>query len=407
MKNSNRKGGAAVVALLVMIIIVAVGCALMVVTGRKTIKPNESVGAPPPSDELPTEDEETTIEDELAELIPEPKPSQLPTISDRYETINLKDITCQTGVLLDCDSNEILAGLKYDKKIYPASLTKLMTLLVAVENIDDMQAKYKFTKKDLAPLTKENASCAGFVAGDEVTMEDLLYAAILPSGADGTLGLANAIAGNEKNFVKLMNDKVADLGLANTNFANASGLHHKQHYTTAQDIAVITKACMENETCRKVLCTEKWTTKPTKEYKEGIELESIFHSRFGGYFVDADQDGAEDAKLLGGKTGFTDEAGYTLATVVEFKGKEYIAITTKSDTYLASVEDAILVFENYLPGAAGTPDDRKEKQDEDSSDESEEENDTTFIEIKEKDDSSKSDDDEESSAVVPDEDVEA
>lgn len=410
MKNSNRKGGAAVVALLVMIIIIAVSCALMVVTGRKTIKPNESVSAPAPEEDTLTTEEETNIEEELAALIEEPKPSLIPNKAEKYETVNLKDITCQTGILLDCETNEILAGVKYDKKIYPASLTKLMTLLVAVENIDDMQAKYKFTKKDIEPLQEENASCAGFVAGDEVTMEDLLYAAILPSGADGTLGLANAIAGSEKAFVKLMNDKVADLGLTDTNFANASGLHHKQHYTTAQDIAVITKACMDNETCRKVLCTKTWTTKPTKEFEDGIELDSIFHSRFDGYFIDADQDGGSDAKILGGKTGFTDEAGYTLATVVEYKGKEYISVTTKSDTYFESVEDSILIFENYLPGAVGTPDDRKEKQDEDSSsDESQEENDTTFIEIKEKTDSSSQsdDDDDSSSRPVPDEDVEA
>lgn len=412
MKNSNRKGGAAVVALLVMIIIVAVSCALMVVTGRKSIKPNESVSAPTSADyDLTPTDIETTSEEDLASLIPEPKPSMLPVLAEKYDTINLKDITCQTGVLLDCETNEILAGVKYNKKIYPASLTKLMTLLVAVENIDDMQAKYKFTKKDIEPLQEENASCAGFVAGDEVTMEDLLYAAILPSGADGTLGLANAIAGNEKNFVKMMNDKVAELGLTDTNFANASGLHHKQHYTTAQDIAVITRACMENETCRKVLCTKTWTTKPTKEYEDGIELDSIFHSRFEGYFIDVDQDGSGDAKILGGKTGFTDEAGYTLATVVEYNGKEYIAVTTKSDTYIDSVEDSILIFENYLPGAVGTPDDRTEKKEDSdsSSDESEEEvNEGTYIELKEKDNSSKSDDDDDSSSrPVPDEDVEA
>ena len=412
MKNSNRKGGAAVVALLVMIIIVAVSCALMVVTGRKTIKPNESVSTPISElDDSTTTEEETISVDDLSDLIPEPTPSMLPAVSDKYETVNLKDITCSKGILLDCESNEILAGVKYNERIYPASLTKLMTLLVAVENIDDMNAKYKFTKKDIEPLQEENASCAGFVAGDEVTMEDLLYAAILPSGADGTIGLANAIADNEKNFVKLMNAKAAELGLTDTNFANASGLHHKQHYTTAQDIAVITKACMENKICRKVLCTKTWTTKPTKEYEDGIELDSIFHSRFDGYFVDVDQDGSGDAKILGGKTGFTDEAGYTLATVVEYKGKEYISVTTKSDTYFDSVEDSILIFENYLPGAVGTPDDRKEKEeDSSSSDESEEEeNEGTFITLKEKDNSSKSDDDDDdsSSRPVPDEDVEA
>lgn len=359
MKNYNRKGGAAVVAVLVMIIILAVACALMVVTGRKSIKPNESVAAPMPAgydDDETTTEEETTAEENVIDIvIPEVKPSMLPEISGDYESINLKDATFTTAILLDADSNEILAGQKYDKKIYPASLTKLMTLLVAVENIEDMNAKYKFTKSDIEFLEEENASRAGFVAGDEVTMEDLLYAAILPSGADGTLGLANAIAGSEKDFVKLMNDKVTELGLSDTNFVNASGLHDKQHYSTAQDIAVITKACMDNETCRKVLTATSWTTKKTKEFEKGIELPSIFHGRFIGYFIDVDQDGNGDAELLGGKTGFTDEAMYTLSTVIKFDGREYICVTNKSSSDWAATEDTIMVFENYLPGAVGTP----------------------------------------------------
>ena len=396
MKNSNRKGGAAIVAVLVMIIIVAVACALMVVTGRKTIRPNESVTAPIPAgysfEETTVEEDVTTAPEDVIE-IPEVKPSMIPEISSDYQTISLKDATFSTAVLLDADSNEILAGLKYDKKIYPASLTKLMTLLVAVENIDDMQAKYKFTDKDLDPLIEENASLAGFVAGDEVTMEDLLYAAVLPSGADGTLGLANAIAGSEKDFVKMMNDKVAELGLTDTNFVNASGLHDKQHYTTAQDIAVITKACMDNETCRKVLCAESWTTKPTKEFEDGIELNSIFHSRFGGYFIDADQDGEEDAKLLGGKTGFTDEAMFTLSTVVEYNGKNYICVTMKSDGDLIATEDAIMVFENYLPGAVGTPVSDDEDSEEDGDDDSSEDDGDNVITLTDNTESSQAVDD--------------
>ena len=370
MKNTNRKGGAAIVAVLVMIIIVAVSCALMVVTGRKTIRPNDTVSAPMPSGystEETTPEEDTTAEEEIVVEVPEVKPSMIPAISSSYQVINLKDSTFSTAVLLDAESNEILAGLKYDKKIYPASLTKLMTLLVAAENITDMQAKYKFTDNDIDPLIEENASRAGYVAGDEATMEDLMYAAILPSGADGTLGLANAIAGSEKEFVKMMNDKAAELGLADTNFVNASGLHDKQHYTTAQDMAVITRACLQNDVCRKVMFAEKWTTKPTQEYEDGIELDSILHARFGGYFIDADQDGEEDAKLEGGKTGFTDESMYCLATVVEYGGREYICITTKSDGDLIATEDTIMVYENYLPGAVGTAPAADESSEDESS----------------------------------------
>ena len=363
MKNTNRKGGAAIVAVLVMIIILAVSCALMVVTGRKSIKANESVTVRIPegySMEETTPEEDTTAEEEVPVEVPEIKPSMIPAISSDYQVINLKDATFSTAVLMDADSNELIAGLKYDKKIYPASLTKLMTLLVAVENIDDMNAKYKFTDKDID--LKANVGMK--------LDQDLLYAAILPSGADGTLGLANAIAGSEKDFVKLMNDKAAELGLTDTNFVNASGLHDKQHYTTAQDMAVITRACLQNDVCRKVMFAEKWTTKPTQEFEDGIELDSILHSRFGGYFIDADQDGAEDAELEGGKTGFTDESMFCLSTVVKYNGKEYICITTKSDGDLIATEDAIMVYENYLPGAVGTPVTADESSEAENGDES-------------------------------------
>ena len=146
MLKTNRKGGAAIVAVLIMIIIVAVGCALMVVTGRNTIRPNENVTAVMPEgyDTEPAEPEKEPTPEETVEVeIPEVKPSMLPAISDQYETINLKDATFSTAVLLDCETNEIIAGLKYDKKIYPASLTKLMTLLVAAENIQVHEGRYE------------------------------------------------------------------------------------------------------------------------------------------------------------------------------------------------------------------------------------------------------------------------
>ncbi len=360
MKNMNRKGGAAIVAVLIVIIMVAVGSALMVVTGRKTIQSSKTVEAPMPDgySDKETTPEETVKEEEPEVPISDPVPaatvSVLPQIANTYETITLKDATFNSAVLLDCESNEILAGFKYDKKIYPASLTKLLTLLVAAENIDDMKATYTFTDEDIDPLIDENASRAGFEAGEAVTMEDLMYAAITVSGADGTLGLSKAVAGSEEAFVDLMNKKVTDLGLSDTHFVNASGLHNDQHYSTAQDIAAVTKACMDNDVCRKVLSAESYTTSKTKQHEEGIELDSIFHSRFGGYWIDIDGDGYGDADIVGGKTGFTDEAMYTLSTVVDVDGHEYICVVTKSEGDLISVEDTIMVFENYLPGAVGT-----------------------------------------------------
>lgn len=361
MKNSNRKGGAAIVAVLIVIMLVAIGSAVMVVTGRKNIQASKEIQAPMPDGYDNSEIEVNSTLDSSSEassiIIPETKPSVLPQISDNYEVISLKDLTCTSAVLLDAETNEIVAGLKYDKKIYPASLTKLLTLLVAAENIDDLDnTTYKFTSDDIDPLIEENASRAGFEADEEVTAKDLLYASILVSGADGTLGLSKCAADSEEDFVKLMNDKITELGLTDTQFKNVSGLHDKEHYSTVQDLAAITKACLDNDICREVLLSKSYTTSKTKQHEDGITLNSIFHQRYDGYWIDVDGDDNADAEVLGGKTGFTDEAMFTLSSVIKYDGKEYICVTAHSDGELTSVEDTITILEHYLPGSTKTAD---------------------------------------------------
>jgi D-alanyl-D-alanine carboxypeptidase (penicillin-binding protein 5/6) len=347
----------------------------MVVTGRKSIQASKQVDAPMPegydtNETVVTSSSEAESSSEASSIeIEETQPSVLPQIANTYKTINLDDLTCNSAVLLDVETNEILAGMKYDKKIYPASLTKLLTLLVASENIDDLEETYTFTSDDIDPLIEENASRAGFEADEKVTAEDLLYASILVSGADGTVGLANLVAGSEEAFVELMNDKITELGLSDTQFVNASGLHSKAHYSTAQDLAAITKACLDNETAREVLLATTYTTSKTEQHEDGIELTSILQTRYTGYWIDVDGDGEGDADVLGGKTGFTDEALYTLSTVVEYEGKEYICVTTKSSDEFKSVEDTIAVLENYLPGGAGTLEYESEQSSDDTSSE--------------------------------------
>ncbi|MBR1739886.1 MAG: D-alanyl-D-alanine carboxypeptidase [Ruminococcus sp.] len=378
MMKANRKGGAAVVAVLIMIMLVAIGAAAMVVTGRKSIPVSKTTTAPMPdgydTNSIPEDDSSSDDSDDsgAAAVTPDvPKPSVLPQIANTYEIIHLDDPSFNSAVLLNCDTNEIEAGMKYDKKIYPASLTKLMTLLVAVENIEDMDATYKFTEKDLEQLYEDNASMAGFEPGEKVTMKDLLYAAILESGADGTVGLANAVAGSEEEFVELMNAKVTELGLSGTHFVNASGLHNKEHYSTTQDLAAITKACLDNDICREILFADTYTTSKTKEHPDGIELMSIFHGKYLGYFIDYDQDGyydeKVDAEIEGGKTGFTDEAGYSMATIAKLDKTEYVCIVTKCKDDTAYVQETIAIYENYLPGAVGTP---EPEEDEDNYDDS-------------------------------------
>ena len=143
--------------------------------------------------------------------------------------------------LLDVENNCIIAGKNKDARIYPASMTKVMTLIVAVEHLQDLSQTFTMTADIVDPLFREGASRAGFEAGDTVNMEDMLYGLILPSGADAAVGLAIMTAGSEDNFAVLMNEKCEELGLQNTHFMNASGLHNENQYTTPVEMAMIVR----------------------------------------------------------------------------------------------------------------------------------------------------------------------
>ncbi|MBR1563559.1 MAG: D-alanyl-D-alanine carboxypeptidase, partial [Ruminococcus sp.] len=169
--RKNEKGGAAAVAIMVIIMIVAIICTVLVVTGRFAIKKSEVENDVKASSSEAESSSEEISETDLSSVAPEPEPVNLyPTKSADYHEIDLDDITCSEAILINADTNEIIAGLNYEKQIYPASLTKILTLMVAVENIDDLKATYKFTEDDIAPLVEDNASMVGFEPGEEVTL---------------------------------------------------------------------------------------------------------------------------------------------------------------------------------------------------------------------------------------------
>ena len=366
--RKNEKGGAAAVAIMVIIMIVAVICTVLVVTGRFAIKKTDVENDVKASSSEAESSSEEISETDLSSVAPEPEPVNLyPTKSADYHEIDLDDITCSEAILINADTNEIIAGLNYEKQIYPASLTKILTLMVAVENIDDLKATYKFTEDDIDPLVEDNASMVGFEPGEEVTVEDLLYGTILVSGADATTGLANYISGSEAEFVKLMDQKLIDLGLNNTTkFVNATGLHDKNHYTTVQDVAVLTKAAMESETCKKILTTSSYTTSKTEAHPDGIEMTSIVLSRYAGYYIDTDGDDEGDADMIGGKTGFTDEAMYTMSSIIDKDGTTYICVVAQSEGDIICTEDTIAICENYINYVERKPADAEEEENTDT-----------------------------------------
>lgn len=263
------------------------------------------------------------------------------------ETVRITDeLVSSYAVLIDCETNKVLASKKADTIIYPASMTKVMTLLVAYENVSNLSDTFVMTADIVNRLYEENASVAGFSVGESVTIKDLLYGVVLPSGADATCALAEYISGSEEGFVKLMNRKAEELGLQNTHFMNSSGLHHADHYSTPIEIAEILKAAMENSFCREVLTTYQYTTAPTQQHPDGLVLESTMFSRMFG-------DEVPGVTVIGGKTGYTLEARQCLVSMaIDSDGKEYIAVTADGENKWDPVNDTIALYEKYIqPGA--------------------------------------------------------
>lgn len=251
------------------------------------------------------------------------------------------DIDSQSVIMINCDTNTVVAARNATDRCYPASTTKIMTVLTAVDYITDYNDTFIFSYEITDPFFRQGATLAGFSNGEAVNMTDMLYGAILPSGADATAGLAIKIAGSEEAFVKLMNKKADELGLRDTHFTNASGLFDKEHYTTAEDMAVIIRVASQNELCRKLLSTYQYTTASTTQNPSGIPLTSTLFS----YMYGTEPEGSD---ILGGKTGYVGESGYCIASFGKSdEGTQYVCVTLKGLSLWPTVYDQIDLYTRY------------------------------------------------------------
>lgn len=270
------------------------------------------------------------------------KQAVYPAVSASYAEIEDEEVKSPYIALLDVENNSLIAGRSSDQLIYPASMTKVMTLIVAVENIADMNSTYTMSAEMISYLVSQEASRAGFNPGETVSFNDLLYGLILPSGADSAVALSEMVGGTEEQFAQLMNKKCEELGLKNTHFVNASGLFDENQYTTPLEMAMIMKYAMSNELCAKVLSTYQYTTAPTEQHPEGILLTSTMFSRMYGTEV-------EGVTISAGKTGYTDEAKCCLVSYAEKDGHHYIAVTAAADYKWHVIFDDFEIYRNYLP----------------------------------------------------------
>ncbi len=239
-------------------------------------------------------------------------------------------ITYSSNAVLITGDGTVIMDIDKDKIAFPASLTKIMTAVVTLERVNDLSAKVVMDADIFEIAAAENAAIAGFIAGEEVTILDLLYGTLLASGADATLALARYVSatdtmpGSEEAFAVLMNEKAAELGLTRTVFMNASGLHNPKHYSTAYDTALLFAYALKNEIFRQIITSQEYIMAPTNMHAEGFKIGSTVRSVFK-------KAGLEMYPVLGGKTGYTLEAKLCLASFVtiDYNGvpKDFILIT--------------------------------------------------------------------------------
>ncbi len=262
-----------------------------------------------------------------------------PVSTDHTVTLG-NEIESPYAVIIDASNDTVLARRNADKVIYPASMTKVMTLLVAAENITDLNDTFEMTYAIIDPLYKEGLTLGGFGHGEKVKLIDMFYAMVLESGADAAVGLATYVAGSEEEFVKLMNDKCNELGLKNTHFTNASGMHNKENYTTCTEMAMIMKATMQNDFCREILTTEWYTVPENKYHKELKYHHGMLEKMYGTE--------PKVATIKGGKTGFTSQSLFCLVSFgVTDDGREIICVTAKGDRKYSPIYDAIKLYKSY------------------------------------------------------------
>ena len=240
---------------------------------------------------------------------------------------NLADMSSlysESAVLLDLDTGKIAAQKKSQEKIYPASLTKMMTVLLVLENGEDLDKQVRLSEDIFPELYEEGASMAGFLPGEHATVRDLLYGAMLPSGGECCKALAKEVAGSEEKFADLMNEKAEELGMKHTHFVNSTGLQDKKHYTTVKDLARLLEYAWKNGDFQAIFTKKSYTVPPTDGHPEGFTFYSLM-------FQEMEQSGITSDYILGGKTGYTSEAGLCLASVGTAGDKTYALVTAKAD----------------------------------------------------------------------------
>jgi len=266
----------------------------------------------------------------------------VPASFNSFTTLTFNDVNLQLNsthaLLINLDTHEILFDHRGSERVYPASVTKIMTVLVGLEHAS---ADELVVYADFDALLLENAAVVGFTLGEVRTLSEVLHGTMLSSGADATTTLAYHVAGSYPAFVDLMNDTASRLGMDDTHFMNASGLHHYNHYTTAYDIAILLEYALNHMYFREIF------TRETYPFMNSEGHEQFMYSTM---FLNMATPSFNGGEILGGKTGYTTPAGLCLASIATNGTNEFALITfgAPSSGYVGHISDAFAVYEYFF-----------------------------------------------------------
>ena len=261
--------------------------------------------------------------------------------TDATKPMDAETIISSYGILVNASTGEIVANRNDTTRINPASMTKILTVLVAAEQIENLEEEVTITFEMTDYAYVNDCSVAGFEVDEKVPVKDLFYGTILPSGGEAAMALAIHTAGSEEAFMELMNKKLEELGLSDTaHFTNCVGLYGDNHYCTVSDMAMILKAALENDLCREVITSRTYQTTITEQHPEGLLLSNWFLRRI----EDKDCGG----QVLGAKTGFVNESGSCAASYgISAGGTPYICVTANAYSSWRCIYDHVEIYSAY------------------------------------------------------------
>ena len=287
------------------------------------------------------------LEESVPELsLPEEESeAPLPTPWKYNSVENISDvINSNYGIIINATTREVLGGKNHSQLIYPASMTKIMTLIVAARSDLDLNAPYTMDYRLINKYYLAEATITGIQAGDTVTVKDLLYGAILLSAADATAAIAEIVAGSEEAYVELMNKTAQEIGCKNSHFTNTSGLYDESNYSTLGDIALMLDYAMSIPLAAQILAEDEYVTPPTPKNPEGYKFVGTMFSRIS-------PDTVKGMTVAGGKTGYLSEARHCLASMaISDNGEKYIVVTVGGQWPYTPINDCIALYLKYNGG---------------------------------------------------------